>query len=386
MITRIIVILLIVLGVGAGGYTLVKNKGVSTPSTSDKSGLVDEKAWIEVLSGSILNKTSEPVVELKSGDLLVVGSIIETGPSGHGNIHFPDGSILRLDKETTVTLSQINFKKDSHSLIVKISLGVGRVWSKVISLATPDSVWEVKTSNTVATVRGTAFGMSYKNNLSWVLGSENKIAVAPIDPDTGKTITTSEVIIKENQVIEISQKDVLEAKSTTAPTLNNKVMEASSAILNDPWIKNVKEEDRIFDLNINNTKLETNQNNPIEKTVNKIETPIKPTIPSSLPQGELLVIANKTLGSVIEGETVTFRATQNNQDVTSKVKWNVIGQIGQISPGGIFTAQLGNQVSEFGEAVGYVIANFENSKDVSKSELIKVIAAPVETPINIGGQ
>ena len=51
---------------------------------------------------------------------------------------------------------------------------VGQAWSKIISLATPDSVWEVRTSTAVATVRGTAFGMGTDGNP--VIGSENKVA------------------------------------------------------------------------------------------------------------------------------------------------------------------------------------------------------------------
>lgn len=391
MTTRIIVGLIIILGLGIGGYALLKNKPAQTPDKSDAT----ETAWIEISAGPIFNKTTTPAVELKSGDLLVAGSVIGTGATAHGNIHFPDGSVLRLDKKTTITISQIQFKKDDKSVIVKISLAVGRVWSKVVGLTTPESKWEVKTSNTVATVRGTAFGVSFQNGLSWVLGSENTVAVAPVNPATGEPIITSEILVGTNQFVQVTDQDVFKAEATTTSVLQT--TSASTSLLNDPWVLGSKEEDKNFTPEPNNpnqntgptTQTENTTTAPKNTTTETTNTPTTSSNPTNT-QGELIVTTNMDLTSVPEGETIPFQATlktlSGSQDVTSKVTWSVIGQIGAVSNSGLFTAQLGSNFAELGEAVGYVVASIGNSNQVSKSPLIKVVFNTNNPTTNFGGQ
>ena len=105
--------------------------------------------------------------------------------------------------------------------------------------------------------------------------------------------------------------------------------------------------------------------------------------------GEMRIITDKGLTLVLEGETIVFKAILENQttkrDITSLVTWNVIGDIGNIIRPGVFVAKLGDEVSELGESVGYVVASFENSKEVGKSELIKVEALVPDTSEEIGG-
>ncbi|OHB13692.1 MAG: hypothetical protein A2Y49_02125 [Candidatus Zambryskibacteria bacterium RIFCSPLOWO2_12_39_8] len=457
--SRLIIIPIILAVILAGVYAIFKY-GTTVTQPLIKATEIKE-AWIEVVNGPIFNKTSLQKVELKSGDLITIGATIETDSTSRGHIHFPDGSVLRLDKATTITVSEIHFKKDDHSLAVKIALVTGRVWSKVITLATPESVWEVKTGNTVATVRGTAFSMSYKNGVSFIFGSENKIAVAPIDPVTKEAIKLSEVVIGENKVIEITLKEVEKARVSDKPVLNDNVREATPAILNDGWVQDSKEKDREFDLEIEELKLNmrggdiaeeiierTEENRKIfnrkerdsedekddsveqKKPVikidefkrkteikNKVEVEKSDTLEAKIPRvnrntlepkiemsqretggssgssdntsGEMRIITDKGLTLVLEGETIVFKAILENQttkrDITSLVTWNVIGDIGNIIRPGVFVAKLGDEVSELGESVGYVVASFENSKEVGKSELIKVEALVPDTSEEIGG-
>src|SRR3990167_2844219 len=419
--SRIIIIPIILAVILAGVYAIFKY-GTTVTQPLIKATEIKE-AWIEVVNGPIFNKTSLQKVELKSGDLITIGATIETDSTSRGHIHFPDGSVLRLDKATTITVSEIHFKKDDHSLAVKIALVTGRVWSKVITLATPESVWEVKTGNTVATVRGTAFSMSYKNGISFIFGSENKIAVAPIDPVTKEAIKLSEVVIGENKVIEITLKEVEKARVSDKPVLNDNVREATPAILNDGWVQDSKEKDRDSEdekddsveqkkpvIKIDEFKIKTEIKNKVE--VEKSDTleakiprvnrnTLEPKIEMSQREtggssgssdntsGEMRIITDKGLTLVLEGETIVFKAILENQttkrDITSLVTWNVIGDIGNIIRPGVFVAKLGDEVSELGESVGYVVASFENSKEVGKSELIKVEALVPDTSEEIGG-
>lgn len=168
---------------------------------------IERKAWVEVvtpLASEIATGTSLVLRQLATGDELDAGSTISVGPSGLANIYFPDGSVVRLDKNTVVTLESSRFDEETESVAIRLSLGLGKIWAKVVSVATPDSVWEVETNNTVVTVRGTAFGVEYSSlsGKSTVIGSEGKVAARRIVKAGSVTSASSTpVIAKSDEVI-----------------------------------------------------------------------------------------------------------------------------------------------------------------------------------------
>ncbi|OGZ03830.1 MAG: hypothetical protein A2648_02655 [Candidatus Lloydbacteria bacterium RIFCSPHIGHO2_01_FULL_41_20] len=196
--------LVLVLG---GGYYVVKNL-----SSVKKQFIPEAQAaslWIEVISSSISfidkNGLSQP---LHSGDEVSPGTTIVSNATGRAVIHLPDGSVLRVDENSKLILDNAEFSSTDDGLIVEATLVFGRVWSKVVGLATPESRWEVKTSNAVATVRGTSFGVGYKDGKSRIVGGENKIKVNPIDPKTQKVIDKAEREIDSGKFIEIKDEDI----------------------------------------------------------------------------------------------------------------------------------------------------------------------------------
>lgn len=210
-------------------------------------------AWVEVERGTLFLKLPGQSKELKSGDEIESGASLETGKNSSALIHFPDGSILSLDKETSIQITNLQFETANKTLTAKVALSVGRVWSKVVSLATPESEWEVKTSNTVATVRGTAFGMGFKNGTSWVNTSENKVAVAPLDPEINEKIVEAEIIIEEKKYVELADINIKELvsireKATSSESsfkeqrdfFEKKIADVPKIISEDSWVKEVK--------------------------------------------------------------------------------------------------------------------------------------------------
>ncbi|MEK7662027.1 MAG: FecR domain-containing protein [Patescibacteria group bacterium] len=213
--------------------------------------------WIEITSpGVSLLKEDGVLVSLNTGDDITSRATIISDGSGKASIHLPDGSVIRLDSNSKIILVSALFDPKTETLNVKISLIAGRVWSKVTSLVTPESSWEVKTASAVATVRGTAFSMEYANGKSRVLGSQNVIIVNPVDQKTGETLPGIQSEVKENTAVELSDKDAAVIAERFAE--NKKAAEnlgivlllprkASREALNDPFIKENKSEDKIFD-------------------------------------------------------------------------------------------------------------------------------------------
>ncbi|MEI6296838.1 MAG: FecR domain-containing protein [bacterium] len=168
--------------------------------------------WIEVLSGKaflIVSKDGiEAKNELSTGDSVGEGSVISTNETGKSSIHLFDGSVLRISPSTRFTIKSAEYNKDSGKLILEASLSIGKIWSKIIELATPDSIWKVETSNTVATVRGSAFGVSSDGKKSEIYGSQHKIAVDVIDPKTKEKIKTQSIIVEEGKILRVADTDI----------------------------------------------------------------------------------------------------------------------------------------------------------------------------------
>lgn len=427
---------------GGAFWVFTKNTDDQSPTyNTGQSSNVIEEAWIEITEGSAFLKTGGQGVELKNGNTLKRGVSVETGRTGRATVHFPDGSVLRLDKETSITISDIYFKKENNTLIVRVGLTFGRAWSKVVGLSTPESEWEVKTSNTVATVRGTAFGVGFKNGRSWVLGGENKVAVTPIDPITKEKIASAEVIIETDKLIEIGDKEIKEATATTSrDVIGKKIVSITPTFAKDTWIQNVKKDDKALDAAIEEikkqekdekkvkeklierTKAEQEKFQPPKKesegikketedATRKTETETKTDIANEeieaiSRKNPVLLVTTDDKTETEEGTTLKFRAilkdsSEKTVDVTERSLWRVLGSIGKISSPGVFIANLGNDVSEIGVAVGYVVAEIPicslknpnsltmecpNPKFIAQSNLIRVKASGPLTPLDIGGQ
>ncbi len=190
------------------------------------------KPWIEVVRPKVVElavNQKDKVRELFTGDELSAGAVVEVLVGGLANIHFPDGSVARLDGDTKLVIEKGSFDPKNENLSVSLNLIFGRVWSKIIKLATPESHWEVKTSTAVATVRGTAFGVEYSTDGKFnITGYENKVEVAVIDPITKRAFDKIKLIVEPEKFLEINKAAVAEIQKRLA---NNDIKEAASAVM-----------------------------------------------------------------------------------------------------------------------------------------------------------
>jgi hypothetical protein len=105
------------------------------------------------------------------GMFLHPGDGIKTGAESYTSIIFQDdGSRVKLDPNTSLTLQATRQKK---KLSKKMSLGVGKMWAKVSKKQGTD--FQVTTPTSVASVKGTSFGLEEKpfpETHLWVLADQ----------------------------------------------------------------------------------------------------------------------------------------------------------------------------------------------------------------------
>ncbi|MEK7148880.1 MAG: FecR domain-containing protein [Patescibacteria group bacterium] len=424
-----------------GGGLYLKNSIQSEKITENARNAVEilHNPWIEVSAPSAfeLKRDKTPSRELKTGDEVLPGTTIEVSSKGLASIHFQDGSIARLDSGTRLAIDEATYDAGSEKLSVKMNLIVGRIWSKVVALVTPDSEWQVKTTNAVATVRGTAFGSEFKNGRSSFIGSQHAVAVNIIDPKTRELIKDAVAIVEPDKFVWVEDKKIEDIKKGRVKFETQPITEE---LKKENWIQRSEEADVRFEETLQ--KLEQSglkdkdlrnemRKEIIDEFKNKIEeqkiqreneehdkealeqqkinidttpTPEKieisepvnvSPIPTSLrPEATLEIIANNDFKNVIEGTLISFHAifisaSGERRDVTAEVEWKVLGPIGRFEKPGAFMPRLADEVSEFGIAPGAVVATWKNpitgTTLINKSPIFNVNAKVEALPPDIQG-
>lgn len=103
---------------------------------------------------------------LKKGDLISKDLEIRVAEKARIELRFPDGTVMRLAERSRLRMNEISYNSKTDGKKVNVGLSLGKLWAKVKKLATEDSSVEVKTSNAVAGVRGTVYGVHVEEDAS----------------------------------------------------------------------------------------------------------------------------------------------------------------------------------------------------------------------------
>ena len=424
----IIAVIVVALVILAWLYLIPRDNPLTLPLPADTTA---NRPWIEVESDEVVRVDQSGAVldTFATGDMVEEGVIISTDAKGSANIYFADGSTLRIDPNTKLTITEGTFDEETGSLRVKVALSVGKVWSKITALVGAESHWEVNTGTAVATVRGSAFGTEVTvDGETLIVGSEHDVFVAPIDPETGDLIDDAWVVVGEKETLNF-RKEIIkqikdlkpEERKVGATKLLARQLRGEDHPLGD-WARHNEAEDvaireKVRELKdsgldgrelrseirtylrsdqgtqdfetelelasperLENVRLESDQE-PKSSEVELIPQPSAPVPVRPKAQIESLQIIKDTAGlKLVEGGTIEFKAVLvlsdgSKKSVTGLVDWQVVGSIGRMQKPGVFEAVLGNDVSEIGTAFGAVTARYtaDDGKDfIAKSEIITV--------------
>ncbi|MEI6843082.1 MAG: FecR family protein [bacterium] len=418
---KYIIFFLLVIAVLLIGGVMMSRRNQPSVYTKEPTS-TDTKPWVEIITPKIMSSTTFGTSELQTGDEVLAGSQIQTGDVGLGNIYLTDGSVARVDVGTKINIEQEEYDQGSQKVGVVIKLVSGRVWTKVFGLVTPDSVWQIKTSNAVATVRGTALGVEYINGQTRIIGSKGLVSVSVLDPKTGAVVKDSAVSITPNTTVIIKNSDV-------AGIASGKIILATKTpsieFLNESWVsRSVSADEKLDTLQSQlqsqglsgndlreafkkqvkqnfidaNPPVQTDQTTPAQNTtVTSTDTSATGvTSPTNKIPKSLRLTTKSSFVGVTEGDQIPFVLSVVYIDRTSKVLanssavWSVAGLMGSVSGSGIFTAKLDPTVSELGESAGYVAVVWTDpttkTEFKTQSPTFTVYAAVDTTPINTQGQ
>ena len=117
----------------------------------------ESKAQLIIESGTVQVKhAGESWISAENGMILYQSDSVKTGDNASASLILFESSIIRLDSNTEVTLREIIQQEGETS--VKIEQDLGRTWNTVRNISGIDN-YEVQTPTTIASVRGTSFGV-----------------------------------------------------------------------------------------------------------------------------------------------------------------------------------------------------------------------------------
>ena len=117
-------------------------------------------AQLIIDSGTVqLKHAGESWITAENGMLLYQSDSIKTGDETSASIVLFQSSVIRLDSNTEVTIQELIKKEGETS--VSLKQDAGRTWNTISKISGIDD-YDVQTSTTVASVRGTAFDVNIK--------------------------------------------------------------------------------------------------------------------------------------------------------------------------------------------------------------------------------
>ncbi|HET9311694.1 MAG TPA: PKD domain-containing protein, partial [Actinomycetota bacterium] len=150
---------------------------------SGGSATARQFATLRILDGSVQVRHDGGSVQLANdGEALRAGDIVETGTDGRAAIEYFDGSVSRLDFDTTFeleTLETIDDEDDSR--LIELSQLDGNSYNRVVDFADAASRFTIRTTTATASVRGTVYAVLVNVDGSTTIATLEGLVSAGVD-------------------------------------------------------------------------------------------------------------------------------------------------------------------------------------------------------------
>ncbi len=138
-----------------------------------------QRTWVEAARGNVewSTGTNGEWQAISGAKEVHSGDHIRTDEAGEASIRWGDRGITRLDPNTEITIETAATGEALFSSLLKIKVESGRVWNRVLKVLDIDGGMQVETSDVVATVRGTAFGIAKESASTDIAVTESVVSV-----------------------------------------------------------------------------------------------------------------------------------------------------------------------------------------------------------------
>lgn len=115
---------------------------------------------VQAVSGTTEYKTGDVWSVVADVQEIHTGDTVKTGADSEAQILWGDQGVTRLDPSTEIVIAEAPTDgAGDDASIIRLKVNAGRIWNRMLKLLDVDSAMEVTTSDVVATVRGTSYGI-----------------------------------------------------------------------------------------------------------------------------------------------------------------------------------------------------------------------------------
>ncbi|MBN2401197.1 MAG: FecR domain-containing protein [Spirochaetes bacterium] len=222
-----------------------------TQLTQDSSILT-----VQTVLGDVTIQSGDVTATPVAGYAIKENSIIKTGKLSIIDIRYKDSGIIRISENTSMDVARLLSTENADETLLQMD--EGKVFVTVSKLL-KDSKLQVKTSTSVAAVRGTAFRVSSNKGISRVDVLKGEVKVNPVKDDV--IIEKIEKIVEPDKTVQIDQKDITK--------IIEKKKEIEIVTLHKEEIAAIKEEVKLI-------KIDNTLNEEIKNEIKEIGIEIKP--------------------------------------------------------------------------------------------------------------
>lgn len=128
---------------------------------------------------------------VKNGDTVESGAVITTGPESSVVLSWFESGETRLGADTELRIDTASSGTEG-SMVIKLKLETGRVWSRILRLLDVEGDMTIETNDVVATVRGTAFDLEVKKGEPTTLWVSDSVVQASAKQAAGNPLFVAE--------------------------------------------------------------------------------------------------------------------------------------------------------------------------------------------------
>ncbi len=180
------------------------------------------------------------LVALMRSDIIKPNDEVSTGPDGHVELKWADGTRVKLEPNSDLAVKQTSYNAARKADNSQFQLNRGTIFVRIIKTLNPQSKFEIETPTAKAAVRGTIFMVKvergktevavYKGAVRVSSGQSNQLSESYITP--GKIAfsqTIGQVQVDENR----SDEQAIEAKFAAQESIIKPELNAHVRTLND---------------------------------------------------------------------------------------------------------------------------------------------------------
>ena len=193
-----------------------RTQSLQSGTSSSTDNISEPTITITPLQTTVSISTSSPdFLPLTGSRKVSPGTNVKTNSSGRAVIEASSAHTTIVDYNSQVVIADDS--KDKNE--TKIALLSGAVWARLEKVFDKGEYYEIKTSNAVATVRGTSFGVWYSNHSTTAVVTSGSIYFSAVNEKTGEVIPGTETIVNTGYKAIISGSGSIQvSKITSADT------------------------------------------------------------------------------------------------------------------------------------------------------------------------